>query len=312
MGIERFEEVDAWSWLGASDARAYARIAAEKTGVPLEEIRETMICDLAGLISHDIDKRPYKVLDPWITQHSRELQSYCYAGDFCWQCLLEGAYLRLSWRLSLFVSCPNHHCLLSHLCGHCGRQFWGINHLQNVDISNQPDAILTCFFCQQNLATETPITPASPIVTEMEAINKLLIRNGNCLAYFSVLHSMLGMLGGIGYASKRLRNEIARMPHEWDYQPRRFELCEPIQRQYMLQAIVDLFEDWPSAFVCAVRSSGVPHPFRGSDSPQWYEAAAALAKGNRRYTEQFARETFWLAAEREGWRAAAEFLTRQH
>jgi hypothetical protein len=138
-----------------------------------------------------------------------------------------------------------------------------------------------------------------------------MVMNPLCASYFSVLHSILGIMAKNREddctMSREFRARIARTPWEWEEQPPRFERCEPVQRQYLLQAVLDLFRSWPTAFVqafraCKIKSSAI------FDPPPWMWHALVLATGRAALNIEYIRAEFWKAAEAEGWSQAAELL----
>jgi hypothetical protein len=92
---------------------------AQKTGIPAEEIYQTLVASIESKIGATVNYLPH-TKRPWLTRYgcSREDGKpglvFKYATDFCARCLTESVpYFRLSWRFSLFVSCLEHKCLLS-------------------------------------------------------------------------------------------------------------------------------------------------------------------------------------------------------
>lgn len=306
------EHVDGWSRSGTAQARICSTICSAKTGIPLERLRAAMLCELAGIFGDrtNIDLRYYNVNDPWITQYVRKNQTH-YVGEFCPLCLIESSHFRLSWRISLFVSCPQHGCLLAHLCGNCEQHFEGFRHLRNLDLSQNFDVTTRCSQCLGPLTHGNPITPVPPGVRRLEDLHRLMIRNSRFISYFSALHSMLRLMArgdmGDSKMARAVRAKLADMPWEWEDQLPRFERCEPIQRQYLLQAAFNLFRSWPAVFIDVIKSCRVL-PTAVFEPPMWMANAMNLAYGCRTLNIEGVRAEFWNAAESEGWYQAAELL----
>ena len=308
----KFESIGDLGWR-AQGALECAEICAAGTGIPLRQIRTTMIGALAGILRGEFEPgepRRYAVWDPWITQFTKGPATH-YVGEFCPLCLLEGLPFRLSWRISLFVSCPRHGCLLCHLCGNCGERFNGVNHLAKVDLSQNPNLLARCSRCSGHLAIGNPITPVASDVQRLEHVHRSMVRNPLCASYFPVLHSVLRIMArNPGYdnpMSRGFREKIARAPWEWEEQPPRFEQCEPIQRQYLLQALLDLFREWPTAWVDILQRNKISF-FTIPNPPEWMELALMLTTKRPQFNINYVRAQFWKAAEKEGWTQAAELL----
>ena len=311
VGCPGFDFVDGWKGINGGRARIYSTICSTRTGIPIQRLRAAMLCELAGLLGNPADTsvRHYDVCDPWITQHMKGQLRY--AGEFCPLCLLESPHFRLSWRISLFVSCSTHGCLLAHLCGSCGEHFDGFKHLSNLNLSGWPDIATTCPQCSGQLAAGNPITPVPPEVRRIEALHRVMVRDPRCISYFTGLHSLLRLMGrdrGTDCAmSQAVRAKLADTPWEWEEQPPRYERCEPIQRQYLLQAVSKLFRSWPTVFVDVIRSCKISS-WAIRTPPPWMLSAIHLAHGYEGLEIETVQSKFWKAAEAEGWYEAAEIL----
>lgn len=198
---------------------------------------------------------------------------------------MEKSDFRLSWRISLFVSCPRHACLFSHLCGQCKQHFSGLKHLDRIDLSRRFDLAAKCSLCSEIIALGNLFTPVVPEIAELEAIHMALIRHRPCRSYFPVPHWVPGATARNldCKSSQLLRSMVARQTWESCRNLPRFERCEPTQRQSLLMAVVDLFKDWPNTFVENMRCCKplITNANRAA-TPKWFDAAIGLARGERR------------------------------
>lgn len=294
------------------------RIASALTGIPIERLTRGTLRALDGLQLYKKSAEAYKTLrkighhdpDRWLTWH---LPHYGFnGGEFCRLCLAERPIFKLNWCISLFVSCPTHGCLLSHLCGTCGTPFTGYHYLRNVDLSGGLNPTTKCSRCHGSLLQGGRITQVSAQVANLEQINAELMTQRRCVPYFSALRRLVEALSTRGrddrQANESLRAALWRP--QWGNYAGFFEKSEPKNRQKYLLALTDLFKDWPSRFVEILAGCQI----KWQDSffpvfvPTWLRSAACLAHKYDPHKVASVRAEFWSAADNEGWLKAARFL----
>jgi DNA-directed RNA polymerase subunit RPC12/RpoP len=313
INSRELSSADDWHPSSTSTARKCADIISKATGIPAEKIRLTLLPEVAGLMEPE-DVGPcrnlyFPVLDhPWITRSSLPPLPLCFKGEFCPQCLQSAPLFCLSWRISLFVSCSFHGCLLHGKCQDCGAPFQGLDHFKRLDLSdNFEDLIVRCRYCSKNLGLgNSTMATALPEVRDLEAFHRAMVRNPLMRAYFSAVHSMLDIASEIGSGSQQVREVSQSSEH-----PIGFASCGAAERQRRLRVMTDLFIDWPDAFVSA-GSRFLRAPRRiAPRAPTWFTAALRAARGDRGEIRT-ARLEFWSAAKAEGWLEAAYWLTRHN
>lgn len=307
IGEIDFGQVYSPAWSGTIGTRECAEIIARKTGIPMDKLRNTMISGLTGLIDSENSAQNPRTTGAWITKYLRGLEAPG-LGEFCSKCLLEAPQFKLNWRISLFVSCPVHHCLLKNRCESCNRRFAGLAHLKNVILSDTPDVVTMCPLCGGRLSIGEKTTPILPAVAALEAIHRDLIRNRSCLLYFSALHSILSFM-----ARHRRFSRVA-LPVSEDGSFGGFESCDSLQRQYLLCSMIKLFKKWPSSFLSALQSTQTAFNLHlHDDLPPWLEAVGEIRRQShdqtfRVWAEFGCAAKFWSAANKEGWHDAAQLL----
>jgi len=299
-------------------------IASTLTGIPIERLRRGTFRALSGLLPFKVDEEFEKTIrkigwqdrDSWLTWH---LPHYGFrGGEFCRLCLNERAAFKLNWYVSLFVSCPKHGCLLSHLCGSCGTPFTGYRHLANVDLSGKLEMVRKCSRCHGSVSAGARITPVALEVAYLEALHAELVTQSRCSQYFSALRRLLEAMSTPyrdRQATERLRAALLPTPQSGYFDL--FETSDAKQRQNYLLAIMDLFTDWPYTFAEILAGHGIKfhNRFFRPIMPRWLKSAIRLAKRYDPNQVRSVRAEFWQAARAEGWLDAARFLcgeTRSH
>lgn len=309
-------EIDDWHQGVKLATRRYAAIAALKTGLPVSDLRRMLVCELEGLVPQNKYESPSKDEDTWITRFvlGRRLHFF---GEFCPLCLSTHYPYSLNWKISLFVSCPVHRCLLSGRCESCGKRFAGLKHLYSVDLSNRLNLMKSCPSCSVSLGNDTSTTPVLPEVGELEEVHRHLIRERSCFSYFSLwyllLNDLIHALRWKGFEDRTLLSRV-----DWDEStagtkgPMRFEMCSPIQREHLVRAVMNIFREWPRALLDV---AGCCTTYYWLDRlpislvPKWFRDAAELACNMGSHSLQSVQDSFWSSAETQGWIEAAKLLS---
>lgn len=128
------------------------RVIAEKTGVELEAIRQT-------LLRFDSDERTALWPESWLLPIGS--WEYTKAGvgyQYCPSCLAEGtAYFRKIWRFGLLTACTRHGCEFVDACQRCSQPIHafpnGLLGLERVLTASSEPPFVTCTNCGWDLRT---------------------------------------------------------------------------------------------------------------------------------------------------------------
>lgn len=288
----------------------------DATGIDAVRIRDTLPSSLKGLLGSGPGFLwPYEVLHPWRLRADSAARNV--GGQYCFICLREGGYFRVSWILALFTCCPVHKCLLLERCPHCGQPVHDSTRLFRRYEQNPAQAVLKCHACVSSLTRGIELHTSTCVGDEIERIHSELVRNESCIGYFAVLHKLLHLLCGRSAYNSSLRARILP-PNALELRFRTlpagsFEALTAQSRQIVLTAAVRLLRDWPDTFVDVMRQVCIPSSWsqprriqpKSLESfrplPTWYHAAVKLVTSRSDAGRKHVRELFIESAAREKW-----------
>jgi hypothetical protein len=232
---------------------------AQKTGIPAEEIYQTLVASIESKIGATVNYLPH-TKRPWLTRYgcSREDGKpglvFKYATDFCARCLTESVpYFRLSWRFSLFVSCLEHKCLLSD--GRNSRE-------QSIRVPNDRYG---------SAAGRSLLVPDSPLrrnpslsieIQNLQALHMRFFTDVRSRSYFEALHCLLHLI---------ILKEF--------YCPSFFESRSPKGRYDLLKVALHCFRQWPKVPLTAERRDIIQRQPSFANLPEWFKENRQQPRG---------------------------------
>lgn len=232
------------------------QVLADKTGTPIEHIRETSLLVDEGYV---FLYRQYGATE-WILPTANEGVNKGLA--FCPQCLTDDAepYYRKSWRFAFNPVCPIHRTLLMQCCPRCKTPHHFLNSARPM-IGRSP--IITCRRCKADIRAVTNIPLHPSFCDRMLSIQDSLrvgINNDSfdvpgyghvrSLPYLRMLHATMHILGKPSLASWVIRHYRGYLPQGIDMSM--LENAKLVETRSMenlsvqLCLAITLMDEWPT------------------------------------------------------------------
>lgn len=252
---------------------------SEETGQSADHLNTLMLHRWDGLVGSSVGCSD-KML--WRPPAGRERSIRSFGQQICTRCLEEDyiPYYRSTWRLSFHTVCTKHHIYLSDRCHSCGEP---VQILKSDAIEGTP---LRCWRCNTDFRGYCDAAPANSNVTVepfFRAIKDHWVRlpgygHVHSVVYFDIINSLFRLLVS-GCLSERLRHSLSVRLNNPSLigtsipRLKEAERLNPRSRYIVLDAILQLLQDWPVTFTSACRDEGI--------------TARHLIKGNRVYPFPF-------------------------
>jgi len=289
---------------------------AVATSMRAELVGQALPASLQGLYGKGINECwPYNRALPWHLRTGSPSPNV--GGQYCIDCLRESRCYQLRWRISVYGCCLLHKNFLRECCPHCDEPIRDASQFFNWRVPDPDREIELCGYCGGSLVRCEPSEFVTNDALELAQIYDSLVRNPNCLGYFSVLYKLLQFMCGVSNLAKLMRSEILADSRQLilrckDADMICFEVLDAKSRLTMLTTVLHLFKDWPVHFVDAVRSHSIRNWWiSGPNLPRWYLNAVELASTKRWNLMSCARQEFLSAATLEGWASVGQFADRQ-
>ena len=264
-------------------------VLAERTGTPLERVRETTLAAYEGVLyeRHNARGNTCWVMPLGVYHRIRRM----HGTQYCPGCLAEGKepYFRREWRLAFITVCANHRCLLLDACPRCNAP---VNfHRDELGERSKPVAtgMAWCFNCKFDLRAAQSDPPQDICGDSFDYQNSLTqaisdgwseIERGRyvySILYFPVLRQLMKVLS-INRGSRLLaalcqEKKLTLFRPVFPKGRTDIESLRVSERHQLKTLAAYLLSDWPDKFVkiCAgekVWSSTLLRDFE--QAPFWY------------------------------------------
>lgn len=278
------------------------------TGLPASALELMQLGRYEGLLCPQMLSR---ATGRWVLPLAKRFyQNQRLGALYCPECLQEGRkadpqasappYVRLNWRLSFMVACPEHGRLLRDCCPHCQAPF--APHLNDVGRGknwlDETAPFGWCPNCGEDVRVRTEeATPADlafqgRLLTALESgvMDWEGVGEVPALEGFDVFYKLLGLLTLEGV--QKAVQDLSGLPGpvEWPERSNRsFEDFTLQDRRLLLRQVAFLASDWPETLVKVAGLASLtrkPLVVNMTDVPLWYDVVAdrfSLANGRRPY-----------------------------